>query len=423
MSRLLILVLLLFAASPLAAGLPGGQRLWLAEEAGAPAVRLYFFWSSRCPHCQEARPFVESLPRRYPWVELESYELLAHPEHRLRYLEFAALLGIEGGSVPTFLWCGRHEIGWAGEAVTGARLIAGLKDCYRRHYGEPPPDAAQADPAPAADLTLPWLGGVEAGSLSLPALTLVLGGLDAFNPCAFFILLFLLSLLVHARSRRAMLLVGGVFVFISGLVYFLFMAAWLNVFRWLGELQAVTRAAGALAVAMALLNVKDYFWFRRGPSLTLSEAQKASLFARMRRLLASDSLPALLGGTVLLAVAANSYELLCTAGFPMVYTRILTLNHLSPAAYYVYLLLYNVVYVLPLLIIVLAFAWTLGRRRLSESEGRRLKLLSGLMMLGLGGLLLIAPELLDHLLTALLLPAAALALTAAVAAVERWVTG
>ena len=266
---------------------------------------------------------------------------------------------------------------------------------------------------------LPGLGVIDPATLSLPVLTLTMAGLDAFNPCAFFILLFLLSLLVHARRRRTMLLVGGVFVFFSGLVYFLFMAAWLNVFRWLGEIQAVTLAAGGVAVVMAAINIKDYFWFKRGVSLTLSDGQKAGLFARMRRLLSAERLPAVLAGTVVLAVAANSYELLCTAGFPMVYTRILTLHELPALGYYAYLGLYNTVYVLPLLAIVLVFVATLGARKLSEAEGRVLKLLSGLMMLGLGGLLLVAPERLNSVSTALVLLLGAVTLTTVIATVHR----
>jgi hypothetical protein len=108
----------------------------------------------------------------------------------------------------------------------------------------------------------------------------------------------------------------------------------------------------------------------------------------------------MMGGTVVLAVAANSYELLCTAGFPMAFTRILTLSDLSTPAYYGYLVLYNVVYVVPLLLIVSWFVWTSGRHKLAEFEGRILKLVSGLMMLGLGGLLVFAPEWLDRPATA-----------------------
>jgi hypothetical protein len=247
---------------------------------------------------------------------------------------------------------------------------------------------------PGTRIQVPLLGQMDPATWSLPLLTLVIAGLDAFNPCAFFVLFFLLSLLVHARGRARMLLVGGTFVLASGLVYFLFMAAWLNLFILVGGAALVTTVAGLVALLVGGLNVKDYFWFRQGPSLSIPSRAKPGLFARMRALLAADRLGAMLLGTLVLALAANSYELLCTAGFPMVYTRVLTLNELPAPVYYGYLALYNLIYVLPLLAIVLVFSLTLGARKLTERQGRILKLLSGLMMLGLGLVMLSAPELL-----------------------------
>jgi hypothetical protein len=243
----------------------------------------------------------------------------------------------------------------------------------------------------------------------------VLAGMDAFNPCAFFVLLFLLSLLVHAKSRTRMAVVGGTFVLFSGLVYFVFMAAWLNVFLVAGELRIITLVAGLLALAVAALNIKDFFWFKEGPSLSIPESAKPGLFRRMRGVVASGSLGPMLASTVLLAIVANSYELLCTAGFPMVYTRVLTLAKQETWQYYAWLAVYNVIYVIPLLVIVIVFVRTMGARKLTESEGRVLKLVSGFMMLGFGLLLLLAPQLLTNPLASIvvLVVAVGVALVAA----------
>jgi cytochrome c biogenesis protein CcdA len=189
------------------------------------------------------------------------------------------------------------------------------------------------------------------------------------------------------------------------------MAAWLGLFRIMGSLPWVTAAAGALAVLMGAINVKDFFAFKAGVSLSIPESRKADIFRRGREILAAGSLPAMLAATVLLAVAANFYELLCTAGFPMVYTRVLTMQVTHPATHLLYLALYNLIYILPLLLIVLVFVRTMGARKLSEREGRLLKLLSGLMMLGLGLLLLATPERLNDLSVALGLMLVAAVLT------------
>jgi hypothetical protein len=213
---------------------------------------------------------------------------------------------------------------------------------------------------------------------SLPVLTLVLAGMDAFNPCAFFVLLFLLSLLV--TPERPML-VGRHVRAVPASSTSWFMAAWLNVFLIAGELRVITTIAGLLALFVASINIKDYFWFKEGPSLSIPESAKPGLFKRMRAIVAAGNLGPMLASTVLLAIVANSYELLCTAGFPMVYTHAhagaaetCSTTRGSPP---------HVIYVIP--------RWPssssasdMGACKLTGIEGRLLKLVSGFMMLGFG---------------------------------------
>jgi cytochrome c biogenesis protein CcdA len=400
-----LLALLIFLPTPAPAATPYAWTTPSAE--GPPRVHLYFFWSMRCPHCLEARPQVEELARTHPWIVLHSLELTRQRENVQRYMAMAADLGQQAQSVPAFLFCGQMRVGWDGD-MGATELLRGLEACRAD------PELAVrgwAGQSMETTLHLPLIGELEATSLSLPLLTVLIAGMDAFNPCAFFVLLFLLSLLAHQKDRHRMLLIGGIFVLFSGLMYFAFMAAWLGLFRVMGSLPWVTAAAGALAAVMGAINVKDFFAFKAGVSLSIPDSRKADIFRRGREILAAGSLPAMLAATVLLAVAANFYELLCTAGFPMVYTRVLTMQVANPAKHLLYLALYNLIYILPLLLIVLAFARTLGARKLSEREGRLLKLLSGLMMLGLGILLLAAPERLSNLGIALGLMSAAAALT------------
>jgi thiol-disulfide isomerase/thioredoxin len=373
---------------------------------GEAQVHLYFFWSPTCPHCRRAKPFLSELAAQWPWLQVHSHDVATDPDSRERYRRMAAALGEEARSVPAFLICGTLTVGFDAAAGVGRHLRRLIHACHERTGTLP--IVAESNPL---DFGVPLLGRIDPRALSLPVLTLVLAGLDAFNPCAFFVLLFLLSLLVHTRHRGRMLLIGGVFIFFSGFVYFLFMAAWLNAFLLLGPLQWVSWLAGLVAVLIGGLNIKDYFWLRGGPSLSIPAAAKPGLFHRMRALLSGERLPALLAGTVTLAIAANSYELLCTAGFPMVYTRTLTLSDLSQGEYYFYLIIYNVVYITPLLAILAGFVLTLGARKLQEREGRILKLVSGNMMLGLGLLLLFFPQGLTQAGIAVLALVGALALS------------
>jgi hypothetical protein len=360
---------------------------------------------------------VEAIPTERPWVILHSLEVARHPENVRRFVDLAASLGQTAEGVPTLIACGVMDVGWDHAATTGAALVRRLDEC--RTQAEQGTMPAAATPAPARRVRVPVLGEMDADSLSLPVFTVVLAGLDAFNPCAFFVLLFLLSLLAHQKDRRRMSVIGGIFVLTSGLMYFAFMAAWLNVFQLLGALAWITLAAGLLAIVVGAINIKDFFAFERGVTLSIPESRKPDIYRRARMILNADNLPAMLGATVVLAVAANFYELLCTAGFPLIYTRLLTLGDLTAGARYGYLALYNLIYVLPMALIVIVFVRTLGTHRLTEREGRLLKLLSGLMMLQLGVLLTVAPAQLDSLAVSALLLATALGLTALAARLTR----
>lgn len=382
---------------------------------GNPTVNLYFFWSRNCDHCRKALPFVETLSQQYPWLILQSREVSHDRSNAELYVSLARSIGQEARSVPAFIFCATMLTGYEAADTTGANLRKQLLKCHESMLGAV---AMPAGSTPYPQIQLPLLGDLNVQAMSLPVLTGILALLDSFNPCAFFILLFLLSLLVHARSRSRMLVIGSTFVLFSGLVYFLFMAAWLNVFLLAGELTWVTSVAALFAIVFAIINIKDYFLFGRGITLGISDAAKPRLFARIRGLVGGNSLPAMVMATIILAIAANSYELLCTAGFPMVYTRILTLNELSAYRYYLYLVFYNAVYILPLVGIVVVCAVTLGSRKLSEREGGILKLISGLMMLGLGGILLAAPAALNHLGSAMLVLGGAI--IAAFLVIKMW---
>lgn len=385
------------------------------SENNEPGVKLYFYWSKKCPHCREALPFVTRLDKELPWLKLYSRELTEYPEHVEQYIAMAAALGKEARSVPAFFWCGNMLVGYDNPANMGQYLKNELQRCHEwLKQGQPGarPEIKSVTDDPV--LFVPLLGQISLKDYSLPVYTLILAGVDAFNPCAFFVLLFLLSLLVHTRSRQRMLIVGSVFVLCSGVMYFLFMTAWLNLFLAIGQLNAITIAAGIVAVTLALVNIKDYFWFKQGVSLSIAESAKPGLYQRTRQLVNTDNLPAVIIATLGLATFANLYELLCTAGFPMVYTRILTMESLPATTYYLYLVFYNLIYVLPLLVIVLVFSFTFGAKKLQVEQGRQLKLLSGIMMLLLGAVLLVAPGWLSNVLVAVGLVVSALLVSAIV---------
>jgi hypothetical protein len=226
----------------------------------------------------------------------------------------------------------------------------------------------------------------------MPALTLAIGLVDGFNPCAMWVLLFLLSILVRLGDRTRMFAIGGVFVLTSGIAYFAFMAAWLNVFLLIGVARWVQITLGLIAIATALLNLKDFVAFGRGFSLGIPESAKPGLYARTRALLQSPSLPSMLLAAAVLAALVNVVELLCTAGLPAIYTQILSLQGVSRLEHYAYLGLYNVAYMADDLLMLTIAVVTLSSRRLQQRGARWLKFVSGAVMLALGLVLLARPE-------------------------------
>ncbi len=196
-------------------------------------------------------------------------------------------------------------------------------------------DAAKSSNEGVIDL--PFFHRVDVAELGLPLFTLCVGLVDGFNPCAMWVLVFLLSVLVNLKSRSKLLAVAGTFVFISGLAYFAFMAAWLNLLAWVGFLRPVQIALALLAIGVGIVHVKDFFALHRGLSLSIPESAKPGIYRRVREIVQARSLMLAIGGAIVLAVLVNFIELLCTAGLPCLYSQILTMQNLPWWKDYLYL--------------------------------------------------------------------------------------
>jgi uncharacterized membrane protein HdeD (DUF308 family) len=209
------------------------------------------------------------------------------------------------------------------------------------------------------------------------------------------ILLLLLSILVNLRDRWRIIAIAGTFVLVSGVAYFAFMAAWLNVFEWIGMLRPVQVVIGLVALGIGVVRIKDFFALKQGPSLSIPESAKPGIYARMRRIVTAENIPAALAAAFVLAVLVNMVELLCTAGLPALYTSILAQRDYPAAVRYGYLGLYVAAYMFDDAIMVAVVVTTLNRFKLQETGGRWLKLVSGSVVLALGVVMLLKPEWLE----------------------------
>ncbi|HNC68129.1 MAG TPA: NrdH-redoxin, partial [Thauera aminoaromatica] len=321
--------------------------------------------------------FLAGLAGSRPSLQVVLREVDRDPVARDALVAISEAVGAWPPGVPTFVYGGRVLVGFDDAEHVGAELLRLLDEA-------PPPPRDRVESG--------LFGTLSASELGLPLFTLALGLLDGFNPCAMWVLLFLLSLLVRLQDRRRMAMVAGTFVLASGAVYYAFMAAWLNVFLLVGMTAALRVGLAVLAMLIGLINVKDFFAFRRGVSLSIPESAKPGIYARARAILKAESLPASLAAVAVLAVVVNFVELLCTAGLPAIYTAVLTGQDLSPLAHYGYLGLYILAYIADDALMVGTAVLALGSGKLGERGGRMLKLLAGVVMLALGAVMLLRPE-------------------------------
>lgn len=351
--------------------------LMVATGVAASAERvLHVYVREGCPHCADAKAFLATVAPTRPWLRIEFHPVESDPAAREELVRLSRAAGVWPPGVPTFEFDGQVRVGFDDAGHAGRELLALV-------------DGGAAGPALVESR---WFGTLSAERLGLPLFTLALGLIDGFNPCAMWVLLFLLSVLVRLEDRRRMALVAGTFVLVSGAVYFAFMAAWLNVFMAVGLSQAVRVGLAALALSIGAFNLKDFAAPGRGPSLSIPASARPGLVARMHRVLQQRALPAMLLAVAVLAVVVNFVELLCTAGLPAIYTAVLAQNPLSEAARYAYLGLYILGYIADDSLMVAAAVLALGSGKLGERGGRLLKLLSGLVMLALGAVLLLRPQ-------------------------------
>lgn len=377
----------------------------LAADLQSVQGELEVFTRPGCPHCEDAKLFLEELRREQPDMPIVVHDIWQDPAARERLQALAARQGIATPGVPAFYVQGQLIIGYAGADTTGAHLRAlllqsqTLTEAKDAATGlcESQEDSSCVQPEPSLaveseTVEIPLLGWrFTVQQLGLPLFTCVLGLLDGFNPCSLWVLILMLSILASLRDRKKMFIIAGVFVAVQGIAYFAFMAAWLNVFLFVGLSRASEIILGGSACVAGAINLKDFWAFGRGVSLSIPRTAKPGLYAKLRQLLQAESLAAAVGGTIVLALLVQIVELLCTTGFPALYTRILTLRQLDSGTYYRYLLLYNFMYMLDDFLVLTIGVVTLSQRRLQEKEGRWLKLLSGVVMVLLGLYLLSAP--------------------------------
>jgi len=369
----------------------GVVLLFTGQEATKPITtegfEVHFFYLPGCSHCDEQKPFNEKLATTYSIDFI--YHNAGEPEGSALLTERLADIGVK--DVPEFpvtIFEEQVFLGWESRETTGAKIEEVLQQCLAGNC----PEAGVKEPEDK--IALPVIGTIRLSDYSLLSLAVILGLVDGFNPCALWVLAYLISLVITLKDKRKIWLIVGSFVFASGVLYFLFMTAWLNAFLLIGYFRPVTIVIGLVALGAGILNVREFVKTKGAIVCEVGdEESRKKTMTRIEKVVLSPVTLATIAGIVVLAFVVNSIEFLCSAALPAIFTHVLSLSNLSTLRYYAYILLYDFFFMLTALIIFgsAAFAMTSS---LGDRFAKYCRPLGGTILLILGVLLLFAPRLL-----------------------------
>jgi len=329
-------------------------------------------------------PLNQELAQEYPgakWV----YHDTSDPKQTVLMRQSLSELGREPEGVPTTIINRTVIVGFAKDSTPQM-----LRDALAANGGSPKNETVPLKKT----ITLPFVGEINPYEYSLPALAITLGLIDGFNPCAMWVLVYLISITLTMNDRKKFLLVVGTFLFASGALYFLIMAAWLNAFLFVGYIRPVMVAVGAIALYWGVSSLREFLKNKGEIACKVENpGEKKKLAHEIEALLSSPLTLATFAGLVVLAFTINSIEFVCSSAIPAVFTQVLSLSNVSALEHYSYIFLYVLMYMLDDIIVFalafLAVGGALGNKVASYGHA-----IGAVILVALGMMLLFAPQLL-----------------------------
>lgn len=390
----------------------------VARASKQPVVRAILFWMQGCPHCEEILARVlPPLQQKYgAQLDVQLIEV-ATTQDVDRLYQVAANFGIpkEQTGVPLLI------IG--NQALTANQIPTELPRLVEKYLASGGVDAPDLNAVRAKEphlLDLPFVGQIDLDQHSLAFSTLLIGWVDGFNPCSLWVISLLLALVVNTGSRAKTLLVGSTFLVVAAGIYAVIIIGLFSAFTFIGYALWIRIAVALIAGAMAVINIKDYFWFKRGVSLTIADEHKPKIYRDLRGILAPNrsTLP-LIAATATMAFGITVIEMPCTAGLPILWTKLIAANNVGAVMFAFLLGLYLLMYVLDELLVFISAVVTLRATRLEEKQGRVLKLVGGIVMLTLAMVLLVDPTLMDSIVNSMVVFGVAFVIALAILVVHR----
>lgn len=374
----------------------------------AKEVNLYLFHGDGCPHCAKEREYLKEIEKEYDDVNIHLYEVWYDTDNQELMAKVKKELNSSTNYVPLTIIGDKYTVGFNDntklmiknniekylkedcEDVVG-NVLAGKtanETTIKKEVKEPKKDKEDSIK------DLPILGKVDVKKVSLPIMAAVIGLVDGFNPCAMWVLVFLISMLLGTKDRKKMWILGLTFLFTSAFIYLLFMVAWLNVAIKMNTVIWLRITIAIIAIIAAFINLKSFYKsLKKDTGCEVVDSKKRkNIIEKIKKFTLEKSLILGLLGVMTLAVSVNFIELACSAGLPLLFTQILALNNLSKLSYMIYILIYIFFFLMDDIIVFVIAMFTLKITGISNKYSKYSHLIGGIIMLLIGLLMIIKPE-------------------------------
>ena len=372
----------------------------------AEEVNLYLFHSQDCTHCQSERKWLESIKDKYDNLNIYEYEITRNSDNSALLDKVKERLSSTSNYVPFTVIGEQHWIGWNED--NKAKIIEAIEnyDFSKRDIvneainnvsGEKigNTEVPIEDSDDKTEFTVPVLGKIDAKKVSLPIMAMVIGFVDGFNPCAMWVLIFLISMLLGMKDKKKMWTLGLTFLISSGLVYLLFMLAWLNIAVSLSSIRWIQLIISAVALIGAFVNLRSYFKsvIKKDEGCEVVDNKKRKkLMERIKKYTSEKSFLLAMLGVMALAFSVNLIELACSAGLPLIFTQVLALNDLNALQYGIYIFIYLLFFLIDDIVVFVIAMKTFELTGISTKYTKYSHLIGGLIILIIGLLMIFKPS-------------------------------
>ena len=342
-------------------------------------INFYLFHGQECPHCEEEREFLETIKEKYSeHVNFIYYEIWHDKTNALYAKDVIEQLNIKGHGVPLTVIGEKYFVGFS--KTTKNEIIKTLDEYIDLEVD-------------SNIINIPLLGDINIKEVSIPLVAIILGFIDGFNPCAMWILLFLINMLFRVKNKKKAWFLGLLFLFVSGLVYFLSMLG-INFVLGIATINWMKILLGLFILGAGILNLRKYLKIRKQEAActVVDDKKRKKLITKMKSIIESKSFMLSIFGIITLAVSVNLIELACSLGFPLIFTEILAINNINGLTKILYLLLYIFFYLIDDIAVFSISMFTLEATGITNKYNKLCTLISAIIMVLMGLLLLFKPE-------------------------------